>query len=71
MCLYVCVFGQHRLAQLLTDRALSGTNRFKILPEVFQTKTKHFEKVVRLSRDLVIADKLTDRVVGTNQFRIS
>ncbi len=36
--LFVCLSVRHRLAQFLTDRARSGTNRFRILPGMSQTK---------------------------------
>ncbi len=68
-----------KLAQFLTDRAQSGTSRFRMLPGVSWAKRKLKKEVKKFQgrgRDLVITVKLaqflTDRAQnGTNRFRIS
>ncbi len=74
MRLSVCMFERHRLAQFLTDRGRSGTNRFRILPGMSRTK-KILKKGAVDGRHLVITVKLaqflTDRTQsGINRFRM-
>ncbi len=56
MCVCVCLSVRHRLAEFLTDRARSGTNRFRIFRAVSRTKKILKKKDAVDGRHLVIAN---------------